>query len=107
VISKGELILVEEKAELMRKLGKKQLTLQLQTPLKTLPQGLAAYPLELKNDGSELLYTYDVKQEHVGIAPLIRRLEELGVEFKDLQTHQSSLEDIFISLVHDNAQEPA
>ena len=107
VINNGELILVEEKAELMRKLGKKQLTLQLQAPLKTLPPALAAFPLELTKSGSELVYTYDVKQDHVGISHLIRRLEELGVEFKDLQTHQSSLEDIFISLVHDNAKESA
>jgi len=107
VINKGELILVEEKAELMRKLGKKQLTLQLQAPMKVLPKGLEGFPLELIKNGAELVYTYDVKQDHVGISPLIRRLEELGVEFKDLQTHQSSLEDIFISLVHDNAKETA
>ncbi len=107
VISKGELILVEDKAELMRKLGKKQLTLQLQAPLKVLPKGLADFPLELTKSGSEMVYTYDVKQDHVGIAGLIRRLEELGIEFKDLQTHQSSLEDIFISLVHETTKEPA
>ena len=108
VINRGELILVEEKAELMRKLGKKQLTLQLQAPLNTLPEGLAGFPVELVKSGSELIYTYDVKQEHVGIADLIRRLEQLGVEFKDLQTHQSSLEDIFISLVNEpTAKEPA
>jgi ABC-2 type transport system ATP-binding protein len=108
VINRGELILVEEKAELMRKLGKKQLTLQLQAPLNTLPEGLAGFPVELVKSGSELVYTYDVKQEHVGIADLIRRLEQLGVEFKDLQTHQSSLEDIFISLVNEpTAKEPA
>jgi ABC-2 type transport system ATP-binding protein len=112
VINRGELILVEEKSELMRKLGKKQLTLQLQAPLNTLPEALAGFPLELAKSGSELVYTYDVKQEHVGISFLIRRLEELGIEFKDLQTHQSSLEEIFISLVHEpaaraGAKEPA
>jgi ABC-2 type transport system ATP-binding protein len=108
VINRGELILVEEKAELMRKLGKKQLTLQLQAPLNTLPEGLAGFPVELVNSGSELIYTYDAKQEHVGIADLIRRLGELGLEFNDLQTHQSSLEDIFIGLVNEQtAKEPA
>ncbi len=105
VINRGELVLVEGKAELMRKLGKKQLTLQLQTPLNALPESLAAFPLELIKSGAELVYTYDVKQEHVGIADLIRRLGEAGVEFKDLQTHQSSLEDIFINLVNEPAQE--
>jgi ABC-2 type transport system ATP-binding protein len=107
VINRGELILVEQKTELMRKLGKKQLTLQLQAPLNTLPEALSGYPLELTKSGSELVYTYDVKQDHVGISHLIRRLEELGIAFKDLQTHQSSLEDIFISLVHEPAPEHA
>ena len=99
VINKGELILVEQKTELMRKLGKKQLTVQLQAPLNTMPEALAAFPVELTKNGSELVYTYDVKQEHVGIADLIRRLEETGIEFKDLQTKQSSLEDIFLGLL--------
>jgi ABC-2 type transport system ATP-binding protein len=99
VISKGELILVEEKAELMRKLGKKQLTLQLQTPLAVTPPELADYALTLSKDGSELVYTFDTQTEATGIAPLLRRLGELGVDFKDLHTDQSSLEDIFVELV--------
>jgi ABC-2 type transport system ATP-binding protein len=99
VISKGELILVEEKAELMRKLGKKQLTLHLQEPLKTLPQGLAAYSLALENDGADLVYTFDAQAETTGIAELLRELSKRGVDFKDLQTQQSSLEEIFVSLV--------
>ncbi|HUO23271.1 MAG TPA: ABC transporter ATP-binding protein [Caulobacteraceae bacterium] len=103
VINRGELVLVEDKVELMRKLGKKQLSLQLAAPLAAVPEALAAYGLELAKDGSELVYTYDAKQEHVGIADLIRRLEELGVEFKDLRTHQSSLEDIFLGLLNQPA----
>jgi ABC-2 type transport system ATP-binding protein len=99
VISKGELILVEEKAELMRKLGKKQLTLHLQEPLKTLPQGLAGYSLALENDGADLVYTFDAQAETTGIAELLRELSKRGVDFKDLQTQQSSLEEIFVSLV--------
>jgi ABC-2 type transport system ATP-binding protein len=107
VINRGELVLVEEKAELMRKLGKKQLTLQLQTPLTAVPQGLAAFPVELSGSGTELVYTYDAQQEHVGISELIRRLSEVGVEFKDLHTHQSSLEEIFLDLVRDQAASEA
>ena len=105
VINNGELILVEQKAELMRKLGKKQLTLQLAAPMTALPDGLKGFPVALSGSGAELIYTYDIKQEHVGIADLIRKLEELGIEFKDLQTHQSSLEEIFISLVHEQQHE--
>jgi ABC-2 type transport system ATP-binding protein len=112
VINHGELILVEDKIELMRKLGKKQLTLQLQAPLGALPDALAGFPLELSPSGAELIYTYDVNQDHPGISVLIRRLEDLGIGFKDVQTHQSSLEEIFISLVHEpaaraDAKEPA
>ena len=103
VIAKGELILVDEKTALMSKMGKKQLTLQLQAPLNTLPEGLAGFPLELNANGSELVYTYDAKQEHLGIADLMKRMEDLGIGFKDLQTKQSSLEDIFISLVEEPA----
>jgi ABC-2 type transport system ATP-binding protein len=99
VISRGELILVEEKAELMRKLGKKQLTLHLQEPLKAVPQGLADYDLALANDGADLVYTFDAQAEDTGIAALLRRLSERGVDFKDLRTEQSSLEDIFVNLV--------
>ncbi len=103
VISKGQLILVEEKHELMRKLGKKELTLQLQEPLAYLPEALSAYPLELKAEGHELVYTYDTKNEHGAIAALMRQLAAEGVEFKDLQTRQSSLEDIFVQLVKEQA----
>ncbi len=99
VISKGELILVEDKTILMEKLGKKQLTLHLQSPLESIPAELAGYPLELSADGNELVYTFDVQHEHTGIASLLRRLGERGIDFKDLQTNQSSLEEIFVSLV--------
>jgi len=99
VISNGEIILVEDKAELMRKLGKKQLTLHLQLPLESVPAGLSAYRLELANGGSELVYTYDSEGERAGIAALLRDLGTAGIRFKDLQTTQSSLEDIFVSLV--------
>ncbi|MBU4434083.1 MAG: ABC transporter ATP-binding protein [Alphaproteobacteria bacterium] len=101
VISKGEIILVEDKAVLMRKLGKKQLTLQLRNPLTAVPAALSAYPLELASDGHELIYTFDAQAEETGIAELLRRLGEAGVDFKDLHTSQSSLEDIFVSLVRD------
>jgi ABC-2 type transport system ATP-binding protein len=100
VINKGELILVEKKADLMRKLGKKQLTLQLTAPLHSLPAALSEYPLELHAEGEELIYTYDAREERSGgIAALLRSLEGLGIEFKDLHTDQSSLEEIFVSLV--------
>ncbi len=101
VISKGEIILVEDKDVLMRKLGKKQLTLQLRTPLTAVPTPLSAYPLALAADGHELIYTFDAQAEETGIAELLRRLGEAGVDFKDLHTSQSSLEDIFVSLVRD------
>jgi len=103
VINKGQLVLVEEKRELMRKLGKKELTLQLQQPLARLPAPLAGYPLELKADGSELVYTYDAKSQQGAIAGLMRLLAAEGVEFKDLQTKQSSLEEIFVNLVKADA----
>jgi len=103
VISKGELILVEDKVELMNKLGKKQLTLQLQTPLEKLPEALGDYQLELSADGSTLVYTFDAQGDRTGIAGLLRRLGEAGIDFKDLQTSQSSLEDIFVSLVRERA----
>ena len=101
VISKGEIILVEHKAELMRKLGKKQLTLQLQSTLDMVPPALAAYRLDLSSDGSELVYTYDAQGERTGIIALLKDLNEAGIRFKDLQTTQSSLEDIFVSLVRE------
>ena len=103
VINKGQLMLVERKAELMRKLGKKELTLQLQEPLADLPEALSNYPLELRGQGLELVYTYDTKNEHNAIAGLMRRLSSEGIEFKDLQTKQSSLEEIFVNLVKEQA----
>jgi ABC-2 type transport system ATP-binding protein len=107
VISKGELILVEDKAVLMRKLGKKQLTLQLQNPLQQIPVELEALPLELTNEGHALVYTFDTQGEQTGIAPLLRRLGELGIDFKDLHSSESSLEEIFVSLVHSNGKLPS
>jgi ABC-2 type transport system ATP-binding protein len=102
VISQGELILVEDKSELMRKLGKKQMTLQLHTPLDAIPPALAAYPLDLSNDGSELTYTYDAQGERSGIIALLKDLSDASIAFKDLHTTQSSLEEIFVSLVKDS-----
>jgi ABC-2 type transport system ATP-binding protein len=99
VISKGEIILVENKAELMRKLGRKQLTLHLQDALKVVPPELAAYHLELSSGGSDLIYTYDTQGERTSIATLLDDLDKAGIRFKDLQTTQSSLEDIFVNLV--------
>jgi len=99
VISKGELILVEEKASLMKKLGKKQLTLHLTEPMAEIPAALAQWKLVLKNGGHDLEYSFDGREERTGIPALLRRLGELGIGFKDLNTRQSSLEDIFVSLV--------
>jgi ABC-2 type transport system ATP-binding protein len=101
VISKGELILVEDKAELMRKLGKKQLTLQLQQPLAAVPPELSDYHLEISKDGSELTYTYSSEHGRLGIVELLKDLAGAGIRFKDLRTTQRSLEDIFVSLVSD------
>ncbi|MCC0806019.1 ABC transporter ATP-binding protein [Methylobacterium sp. W2] len=103
VIRKGEIILVEEKAELMRKLGKKQLTLQLQNPLPALPDELAPHGLALSADGQELVYTYDTKGERTGITTLLTDLAAAGIPFRDLSTSQSSLEDIFVDLVREQA----
>jgi ABC-2 type transport system ATP-binding protein len=100
VINKGEIILVEDKVELMRKLGKKQLTLQLQAKLDAIPAALAPYGLELSPDGMEITYTYDTRRERTGITTLLRTLSEAGVRFRDLRTSQSSLEEIFVSLVN-------
>jgi ABC-2 type transport system ATP-binding protein len=100
VINKGEIILVEEKAALMEKLGKKQLTLLLQHPLTSVPEALAAYKLELADDGNKLVFTFHAEHERSRIAGLLRELADLGIDFKDLQTHESSLEDIFVSLVN-------
>jgi len=99
VINAGEIMLVEEKAELMRKLGKKQLTLQLEHPLEQIPAQLADYHLALSGDGNELIYTYDTERERNSIVALLKALEDAGIRFKDLQTTQSSLEDIFVSLL--------
>lgn len=99
VINNGEIILVEEKAELMRKLGKKQLILHLHQPLYAVPEALAAYQLELPADGNELIYTYDTQRQHNDIVSLFHDLGGAGIRFKDLETKQTSLEEIFVKLV--------
>ena len=101
VINKGEIILVENKAELMHKLGRKQLTLQLHDALTAIPAALAGHHLELASDGTELIYTYDTQGERPGIAALLDDLDKAGIRFKDLQTSQSSLEDIFVNLLRE------
>jgi len=103
IIHKGELMLVEDKDVLMKKLGRKQLTLQLQNRLSAIPPGLADYPLELSANGEQLVYTFDAQGDRTGIAGLLRRLGEHGIDFKDLNTSESSLEEIFVSLVHAQA----
>jgi len=103
VISRGRILLVEDKATLMARLGKKQLTLQLQTPLERVPPELAGHALELSADGTALTYTFDSQSEQTGIGALLRRLNELGIDFKSLQSSESSLEDIFVSLVRERA----
>ncbi|MDD1619900.1 MAG: ABC transporter ATP-binding protein [Methylococcaceae bacterium] len=100
VINKGELIVVEDKDVLMRKLGKKQLTLTLRQPMTSIPVGLSAWSLALRDDGDTLVYSFDSQEEETGIAELLRALGEHGIEFKDLRSSESSLEDIFVSLVH-------
>jgi len=99
VMSKGEVILVEDKETLMHKLGKKRLTVHLQSPLARIPDELVGHPIELSEDGNELIYTFDAQHEHTGIAGLLRRLNEHGIDFKDLQSSESSLEEIFVNLV--------
>jgi ABC-2 type transport system ATP-binding protein len=101
VISKGEIVLVEDKIELMRKLGKKQLTLQLHHALKSVPHELEGYGLELGNAGTELIYTYDSESKRADIVKLLKDIDVAGIKFKDLHTTQSSLEDIFVSLVRE------
>ena len=101
VINKGEIILVDDKAELMRKLGSKQLTLHLASRLERLPESLAGYALELANGGNDLTYTYDADAARSGIASLLEALDAAGIRFKDLQTSESSLEDIFVNLLHE------
>lgn len=105
VIRKGELIVVEDKDVLMRKLGKKQLTLTLQQPMDHVPDALARWPLVLSKGGTALTYTFDTQQEDTGIAALLRALAEHGIDFKDLHSSESSLEDIFVSLVHQDTPE--
>ncbi|MCK9608316.1 MAG: ABC transporter ATP-binding protein [Methylomonas sp.] len=100
IISKGELILVEDKKVLMRKLGKKQLTLTLRQPLINIPADLNAWSLELADNGQALVYSFDTQKDETGIAELMLALAEHGIEFKDLRSRESSLEDIFVSLVH-------
>ncbi|TGP24415.1 MULTISPECIES: ABC transporter ATP-binding protein [unclassified Mesorhizobium] len=103
VINKGEIILVEGKAELMRQLGRKQMTLELRAPLTALPDGLSRYALELSPDGDQLTYIYDNQSDRPGVASLIRDLEAAGIQFRDLDTKNSSLEEIFVNLLR---QEP-
>jgi ABC-2 type transport system ATP-binding protein len=103
VIRKGEIILVEDKAALMHKLGQKQLTLHLAEPIAEVPARLAAYELVTANGGSDLVYTYAADGERGGIASLLKDLEESGIRFRDLQTDQKSLEDIFVGLVREEA----
>ena len=105
VINRGELILVEDKATLMRKLGKRQLTITLQSPIEAVPGALSDLPLEVGEGGHTLVYTYDAQREDTGIAGLLKRLGEQGIEFKDLHSSESSLEDIFVSLVRNGRAE--
>ncbi len=99
IINKGEIILVEDKTALMRKLGKRQLKLYLQNPITSIPFELGGLDLELSADGSELVYTFDVHGEETGIAPLLKRLSEHGIDYRDIHSSESSLEEIFVSLV--------
>ena len=104
VVNRGRLILVEEKHTLMRKLGKKQLTLQLQAPMRAIPESLKTWPLSLHDDGNVLQLDFDSRQDHNDIPALLRKMDEIGLGFKDLNTRQSSLEDIFVSLVSEHAR---
>ena len=101
VINKGEIVVVEDKAALMHKLGKKQLVLELHQSLDTVPSALDAFNLDLSDDGAHLIYTYDTQGKHTGITALLTALHDTGVKFKDLNTTQSSLEDIFVTLVRE------
>ncbi|HET7306930.1 MAG TPA: ABC transporter ATP-binding protein [Gammaproteobacteria bacterium] len=103
VINKGEIVLVEDKVELMRKLGRKQLRLQLQNAMERVPDSLAAHRLELAANGAELVYNYDTRSEHTGITQLLADLHAAGIPFNDLQTKQSSLEEIFVDLVKEKS----
>ncbi len=102
VMSKGEVILVEDKETLMHKLGKKRLAVHLQSPLARIPDELMGLPVELSEDGNELIYTFDAQHEHTGIAGLLRKLNENGIHIKDLQSSESSLEEIFVNLVNED-----
>jgi ABC-2 type transport system ATP-binding protein len=102
VMSKGEVILVDDKETLMHKLGKKRLTVHLQSPLAQIPDELIGLPIELSEDGNELIYTFDAQHEHTGIAGLLRKLNENGMHIKDLQSSESSLEEIFVNLVNED-----
>ncbi len=99
VINKGEIVLVEEKNELMRKLGKRQLTIHLQQAIDSIPEELRELAVELSNEGMDLIYTFDAQAEHTGIAELLKLLDKLGIEIKDLNSSQNSLEEIFVNLV--------
>ncbi|MDN3638652.1 ABC transporter ATP-binding protein [Simiduia curdlanivorans] len=103
IIRKGEILLVEEKRALMQKLGKRELRLHLQTPLPEIPQALQSLPLELCSDGNELIYRFDSQTEHTGIAELLKQLASYNIDFKDLSSSQSSLEDIFVDLLRAKA----
>ncbi|WP_445361169.1 ABC transporter ATP-binding protein [Microbulbifer sp. EKSA005] len=100
VINHGQLVLVEEKNALMKKMGEKELSLQLPTPLQQIPESLADLPLSLSSDGSQLVYRFDIKSEDTGLAEFLRRLNAANIEFRDLHTRESSLEEIFVNLVH-------
>jgi ABC-2 type transport system ATP-binding protein len=106
IINKGKLILVEEKAKLMQKLGKRQLTLELEQPMAAVPGELGAWSLALKEEGRRLEYTFDARDGHASMSALLRRVAELNIAFKDLSTHQSSLEDIFVELVSGKEARP-
>jgi ABC-2 type transport system ATP-binding protein len=101
VINKGELILVEDKSELMKKLGRKVLHLQLAEPLEAIPTELSEWKLELSADGSQLTFEFDAKADRTGVPSLLAAMRDAGIAFKDLDTHQSSLEDIFVGLIHE------
>ena len=105
VINKGELILVEDKSELMKKLGRKVLHLQLAEPLQTIPAELSEWKLELSEDGSQLTFEFDAKADRTGVPSLLAAMRDAGIAFKDLDTHQSSLEDIFVGLIHEKKAE--
>jgi len=106
VINNGQLILVEDKNRLMCQLGKKRLELTLQRPLDQIPEALSDLPLQLSASGAALVYSFDAHSEGTGIAPLLERLRQLGIDYKDLHTSESSLEEIFVSLVHESTEQP-